>query len=95
MRIRKAILIISAIMFIVGCASSPKLINMIPNDDELVFDSTGKSLKIGTSVGGEETNPMGSSKINSRDFRLALIESLKKSNLFSEILSSGETDYEL
>lgn len=91
----KTNLLVFGIFLIIGCAASPELMNMIPKDETLVFESTGKSIKIGNATGGNETNPMGYSKINSRDFRLALIESLRKSNLFAKLISEGDADYHL
>lgn len=95
MRNIKTILLLVGIALMAGCASSPQLLDMIPKDEKLVFESTGKSLKIVRATGGEETNPMGSSKINAKDYKLALIESIKKSNLFTQVSFDNISDYEL
>ena len=90
------LLLIIVSFFMIGCvATPPKLLNMVPKNEKLVFKSTGKSLKIVSVIGGEETNPLLMSKINAPGFRNALIKALNQSNLFSRLLSKGNADYEL
>lgn len=74
------------------CASSPKLTAMIPQQIT-VFKSSGKTLMVEKILGGKETSQWSGSKINATDFRLALIESLKKHNIFSSLISDGIADY--
>jgi len=71
----------------IGCA--PQLTNMIPRDEDLVFESTGKTIHVTEASGGEDTSPMGASRIGSGDFKAALIQALENSQLFSKIAAEA------
>jgi len=68
---------------------------MVPEDAQLVFASTGKTLAVGKVEGGMQSDALEGSRINGWDFRLALKEALKRSHLFPEVLDGEEGDYAL
>ncbi len=78
-----------------GCATAPKVAKMIPNVDYSAFTSTDKTIKIQEVYGGELTDPMGTSKIESKSFQEALLTTLRKSGIFKEVFIDRSGDYEL
>ena len=79
----------------VGCASTPKIQAMVPNTGEVVFQQTGTSLAVGEVGGGTGSDMWKGSKINGSDVRLALIEALRQSNLFTEVTAEGAAAHTL
>jgi hypothetical protein len=45
--------------------------------------------------GGEETNPMWVSRISNPEFRIGVVESLRRSGLFRQVLDSGDSAFRL
>lgn len=90
----KSFLILSIAMILVGCAPTVEKIKMVPYIDYSTFTSSGRTIKV-TEVkgGGEET--LGYSKIDNESFKEALLETLKRSNLFKGIYTNKTSDYEL
>ena len=64
---------------LLGCSVAPKLVNMIPVDGDLEFETSGKTFQVGVFTGGEKSNDWEGSKISAHDFRLAFIQTLKQS----------------
>lgn len=91
------ILALVLLVGVTGCSFAPKVTRMVPEGDDVTFASTDASLVVGTVQGGEESSAWEGSKISPEEYRLALIQALQQSNLFTEIASEagGEADYEL
>lgn len=89
----KAFALFSVTSLFMGCASAPKVVNMILRDCNLQFSSTGKTLKIGTATGGEESTAWAGSKISAADFNQAVRESLQNSGLFKTVTFQNGSDY--
>lgn len=82
-----ATLMIFALLYSSGCA--PSMSNYVPRDRNLVFEPKAESvvvLKL-------ESTKKGT--VKSDDFRLAVIEALKHANLFSKVMETGNSEYEL
>jgi len=82
---------------VTGCSSTPKIAHMIPEGDDATFASTDAALVVGTVQGGEASSAWEGSRISASEYRLALIQALQQSNLFTEVAAEagGEADYEL
>ena len=80
-------------MLLQGCASAPRLQNMVPEVDRL--SSKQVTLSVGNIFGGSETDPMNVSKIESEGFGQALVDGLHQSGLFTAVTPGGNGDYEL
>jgi hypothetical protein len=79
-----------------GCATSPKMLNMVPLTEGYKFTNTNKTLKVELASGGRESDPLvEGSKIDNASFTGALITALRNSNLFSEVNPSANPDYTL
>lgn len=88
------VLLIAAVAM-AGCASTPKVARMVPQQDDVRIESTGATLVVGEVRGGEESTAWKGSKINASNFRQALLQTLRQSILFTTVVSDGEADYEL
>ena len=85
-----------SVLLIVGCSVTPKAINMIPVDEEHVFENKSKTIEVDFPIGGKESDPMWEgSKIDNASFLNALIMSLKQSNLFTEVDPAENPDIRL
>jgi len=89
----KSFLLLFIAVILVGCAPAPEKIKMIPYIDYSTFTSSGRTIKITEVKGGGETRDV--SRIDNKTFKNALIDTLKKSNLFKEISTDQTGDYEL
>lgn len=90
------ILIISLSFILLNCATSPRILYMVPPVEEFNFVNTNKSISVNYSYGGQESDPIfEGSKIDNASFTGALITALNNSNLFSEINPSGNAYYNL
>lgn len=78
-----------------SCATALQVGEMIPHVDYSAFTSTDKTIKVQEVYGGELTNPMGMSKIESKGFQDALVTTLRKSGIFKEVFIDRSGDYEL
>lgn len=90
----KSFLILFVAVMLVSCATAPKKNKMIPYVDYSTFASSGRTLKITEVKGGEETG-WDIPKIDNKDFKEALMDTLKKAGLFKEIFIDHAGDYEL
>lgn len=88
----KSFFLVIIVMLLVGCAPSAEKIKMVPYIDYSTFTSSGRTIQI-TEVkgGGEETQ--GLSRIDNKSFKEALIDTLKRSNLFKGIYINQTGDY--
>jgi hypothetical protein len=70
---------------------------MVPDlkDAGVVCRPTGVSLVVGDVQGGWDTDPLGGSKIGGERLRITLLETLRRSNLFSAESLDGGCDYKL
>ena len=91
--LKRFLLVFIAIIF-VGCAPTAEKIKMVPYIDYSIFTSSGKTIQI-TEVkgGGEETQ--GLSRIDNKSFQEALLDTLRKSNLFREVYTNQTAYYKL
>jgi len=97
-RVTGALLGVAVILgfLMTGCASAPKVINMIPPDEGHVFRNTNKTIKVEAAFGGKETDPLWEgSKIDNITFMGALLTSLAQSHMFTEVNPSENPDYTL
>lgn len=84
------------IAMLAGCATSPRILNMVPATDQYQFSNTNKTIKVGIVYGGDESDPIFSgSKIDNSSFMGALIQALTNSNLFIKVNPSDSADYNL
>ena len=94
MKLLNAIGAVSAILFFAACASSPRLLNMVPGTDPNTFKSSNKILRVEMPAGGQESDPIfEGSKIDNVTFWGALVQTLKNSSLFAEVTSTDSADY--
>jgi hypothetical protein len=94
-KIATAFLMAATLAFISGCASGPQVVSMIPTLDTSPRTSTKKSVEIVDVTGGEETNSLGLSSIDSKSFKEALMKTLEQSGLFEELVPNQRGDYQL
>jgi hypothetical protein len=76
-----------------GCA--PQLGNMVPDQKNLIFESTGKTASVTNVNEGGESSGLENASINGKDYRSALIEALANSKLFTRIAVDTVADYEI
>lgn len=81
----------AAVWVLTGCASPATHEAMTASVQ--VVQKQNKSVAV-TVTGGKETNSAGKSQIADSEFRLAIIDSIQKSQVFSKVADSG-TDYAL
>lgn len=89
MKLKKSIcsVVVLALVIMIGCA--PNMSNYVPRDKNLIFEPKAESVSVVKLPG------VTKGTVKSDDFRQALIEGLRHSNLFSKILSEGSAQYEL
>jgi len=93
MKTSKLLISIILITILAGCASSPRVMNMVPVVDNSTFASTNKTLKVSTVYGGEKSDPwIKGSRIDNDSFMQALIQALTNSNLFTKINPADQAD---
>lgn len=81
---------------LVGCASSPRILNMVPPTDHYQFSNTNKTIKVEMVYGGQESDPIfEGSRIDNTSFMGALLQGLTNSNLFKKVNPSENPDYYL
>ena len=76
-----------------GCSTPAMSVGMIPDRFDIV-----KQHPFTVSVivaGGSETSPYWKSQISDEEFSLALIEAMKNSRIFSEVIKGAGADYNL
>ena len=84
------------VLFLAGCATMPKMMNMVPVMQGAKFHHSDKTMKVGDILGGEKSDPLWEgSKIDAMTFKGALIISLQNSNLFTYANSDDNADYRL
>jgi len=85
MKILKLTLILTASLYLFGCASGARMDNMIYQGDQKQYDDKlAKEINVGSVSGGEETNPAWTSEISNEAFSGALRESLIRQGIFSK-----------
>lgn len=91
MRNTRILVVLAALLYLTGCASSAKMGNMVYEGPAKTYDTALES-NVGVSnvSGGEETNPAWTSEIDNNAFAGALKQSLRKQGLLS-----GDGRYEL
>jgi len=83
-------------LFMSSCTvKAPESQYMTPEIDYSKFTTTGKTIKIGEVKGGIKPTSMGRPSIGNEGFQEALITTLRKSGLFKEVFTDGNSDYEL
>lgn len=90
----KMFLFLLVAVMLVSCATAPEKNKMVPYIDYSVFASSSCTLKITEIKGGEATG-WDVPKIDNETFKDALINTLRKSGLFTEIFTDHHGDYEL
>ncbi len=90
----KGFLLLFVAVMLVSCATAPEKSKMIPYIDYSTLASSGRTLKITEVKGGEETG-WDTPKIDNKEFKEALMDTLKKAGLFKEIFTDHAGDYEL
>ena len=94
--IKTTLILLFFVIFISSCTvKAPDAEYMIPDIDYSKFTTIGQTLKVVEVKGGIKTNPMGRPTTGNEAFQEALISTLRKSGLFKEILTDGNSDYEL
>jgi len=84
--------ILPILLLLASCSYKPQLVNMIYDGSSFAENSTGKSIRVLYTSGGN----IGAGSIENQDFNLALVHSLRVSKFFTEVFSSGEEgDYRL
>jgi len=82
-------------IFIIGCAGAAKVDQMVVPRHESSFLIANGELKDNVHVsevgGGQETNPLWTSEIGNKEFKAALIQSLKEASY----LGSADSNYQL
>jgi hypothetical protein len=81
-----------ASVFVIGCATPAQPQAMVPTALTVTNHLSG-SVTVNV-TGGDTTNPLWLSNIASADFSTALVEALRRSDLFLSV-ASGNTDYRL
>ena len=93
MKASRLVLSIVLITLLAGCASAPKVMNMVPVVDSSTFVNKDKTLKISMVYGGEESDPIiKGSRIDNASFMEAVIQALTNSNLFTKINPTDQPD---
>lgn len=87
--VRKEAFVIGLVgLSLVGCASPAMNEHMIPQGEALHMAAAGskfhQSIQKTEVTGGSETNPLWTSQVSSENFQLALQDSFKKADFFSE-----------
>ncbi|HBN22708.1 MAG TPA: hypothetical protein DD412_05665 [Holosporales bacterium] len=76
-----------AVMVLAGCAQPAKMEKMVVGADDLkdytINTAFSNAISVEPVSGGQETNPLWMSDVASKDFELALVESLKGIGSFS------------
>ena len=76
-----------AVVALVGCAQPAKMAQMVVGPDDLkeyqINTAFSNAIAIEEVSGGQETNPLWMSDVASKDFEMALAESLKGVEMFS------------
>jgi hypothetical protein len=91
-----ALILLFFVVILANCTvKAPDPQYMIPDIDYSTLTSTGKILKIVEVKGGIKTDPLGKPTIGNEEFQEALISTLKKSELFKDVFTVGNSDYEL
>jgi len=94
--IKTTLILLFFVVFMSSCTvKAPDAKYMIPAIDYSKFTATGQILKVVEVKGGIKTNPMGKPTIGNEGFKEALISTLRKSGLFKEVFTDGNSDYEL
>ncbi|KEF31298.1 hypothetical protein D777_01647 [Marinobacter nitratireducens] len=84
MRIARTLAVLSALIYLTGCASGAQMGNMVYNGPVKTYDTAVKnSVNVTNVSGGEETNPAWTSEISNEAFSGALKQSLRKQGLLS------------
>jgi hypothetical protein len=83
-----------------GCGSAqwvPSVTAMVPSEVQPATVVSEKILLVGTVKGGQETTLMSGSKIGASGFRDALVETLRRSGLFTNVtmIQEKDVDYRL
>lgn len=85
MRYYQIIVLLVASIYLFGCASGAKVENMVYKGDQKNYSSVIKNnMKVEQVSGGQKTNPMLASQIDSNAFSNALKQSLDYQGLYSE-----------
>ncbi len=87
-------LLLLATMILMSCATAAEKDKMVPYIDYSAFTACGHTLKISEIKGGEETTGE-IPKIGNKSFQDALVDTLRKSGLFTAIYTDQTGDYEL
>jgi hypothetical protein len=83
-----AVSMMIALLFLLsGCSYRPLMKNMVPQDPNLTFASSGKSLRVATPPSSEF------SQLRQLDFYLALRDALIKSKSFTDVKNADPSDY--
>lgn len=85
MKLMKVVLILTAVLYITGCASGAKMENMTYQGEQKSYSEDIKN-NVGLSdvSGGEKTNPVWTSEISDEAFSGALKNSLQAQGLLSD-----------
>lgn len=84
MRNIKKLLILTAVIYLAGCASGAKMEGMATSKNQSQYESGLKeNVAVSPVAGGKKTNPAWTSEISSEAFQGALEESLKAQGLLS------------
>jgi hypothetical protein len=108
MKCKKIIKLFFSLMIIVvtgGCATYPavKVENMIPSISPAQVQVSNRTLKVRNVTGGAKLPTTRGAyldiyhevKIDNANFQEALLKSVKNSELFKDVITSGNADYEL
>ena len=83
-------------IFLVGCATSPQLMNMVPYVPTSTLYHSNKTLKIGEVIGGEESDPLWKgSRIDDVSFKGALLIALQNSKIYPLVDANQISNYSL
>ena len=94
MKLLKSIGTVSIVLFFAACATSPRLLHMVSQTESNIFKNSNKILKVEMPAGGQESDPIfAGSRIDNVTFWGALIQTLKKSSLFTQVISTDSADY--
>lgn len=96
MNTSKLVFLSLLIVTLIGCAASPRILNMVPATDQSQFSNTNKTITIKMVHGGRESDPIfEGSKIDNTSFMGALLQALKNTNLFTAVNPPANPDYNL
>lgn len=87
------VLLLAWVTFSSGCASPARSGAMVPGTFDLAARHDA-SVSVG-GEGGQETDPMWTSEISTREFVRAIESSLRNSGKFSTVIEGGPGDYRL